>query len=459
VVIFGTIAGYYIGFSAERELDASSTLTKEDGRAKTWDLAPMNLQAAWADLRDVVVGKEGGMELEKRLVTDQEEIRGIVGIGRDGKVPFCVVRPESTREVAGVMKVSHARKIPVTVMYDDRRGDERDRTFNKGVCVDLSRMRGIHEDDNGRMVYVGAGSTLDEINSALRQKNECIGVEGNEQCSIGNIITLPQSGRDPSISSSVIGLTAVLADGTIIKTDSVQSGSNIQNVLIGSGSSFGIITEISLATSPSPQNSSIVSCTFDSPTSACIAAMALDLSHIRSIELLKQQTSPMDATVSSTLAIKLSGSSSDFKSQISQTQTILKKANGLQKLTVIPNHNGHTLHQHVDTPVIANPTQPLYKTSIRAHIPLRQLEGIIKATQSDFKESGLSGEISGRLDLGCLNTTLTYQDREKSLFREVEARFKKRVNDVGGKIEGSEMFDSNDAAGDMLRKVSLFHRL
>ena len=65
------------------------------------------------------------------------------GNGGNGPALFCVVYPASTAEVAAVVKICHARKVPVTAYSGGTSIEGGYAPTRGGVCLDLTRMNAV----------------------------------------------------------------------------------------------------------------------------------------------------------------------------------------------------------------------------------------------------------------------------------------------------------------------------
>ncbi|WP_157219351.1 FAD-binding oxidoreductase [Flavisphingomonas formosensis] len=226
------------------------------------------------------------MAAAARPVTDDlvAGLRGIVGqrgllLGADVATRSCdpfrdvppeggvIVRPASTGEVSRVLAFCHARGQRV-VTHGGRTGvaggayaglDE--------IILSLERFAQIEEIDAiGMSVVVQAGATLEAVQDAVAADGLLypidLGAKGS--ATIGGTIATNAGGnrvvRWGMTRANVLGLEAVLADGTIVSAMNRlvknNSGYDVKQLFIGSEGTLGVVTRAVLKLVPAPSSQS-----------------------------------------------------------------------------------------------------------------------------------------------------------------------------------------------------------
>lgn len=129
--------------------------------------------------------------------------------------------------------------------------------------LELQRLSGIVQHDVAdQVVVVRAGTPLRELNDALAQTGQCIPIAHPEvmplQGSVGGAIAynFPHllEGQTGTWRDWIVGLTAVLADGTVVKGGSKAvknvAGYDVQKLFIGARGTLGVVVEVILRTYP-----------------------------------------------------------------------------------------------------------------------------------------------------------------------------------------------------------------
>lgn len=152
---------------------------------------------------------------------------------------------------------------------------------HSGICIDLSRMDSIvafHPDDLD--VVVQAGVNWTELNGKIRDSGLFLPLDPSPTAQIGGMIATNCSGtnalRYGTMKDYVLSVTAVLADGTVIKTRrrprKTSAGYNLTALFTGSEGTLGIVTEATLKLAIIPHKESVATATFASVKDAVSAA-------------------------------------------------------------------------------------------------------------------------------------------------------------------------------------------
>ena len=182
-----------------------------------------------------------------------------------------VVRPQSTDEVAAVMRLCHAAKqvvVPAggaTGLVDGTVAGEDD------ILLSLERMNAIEElDEAGCTVTVQAGAALQTVQDRAVESDLMFpvdfGARGSAQ--IGGAISTNAGGnsviRFGMMREQVLGLEAVLADGTVVSSMNRllknNAGYDLKQLFIGTEGTLGIVTRAVLRLRPAlrSQNTAFV---------------------------------------------------------------------------------------------------------------------------------------------------------------------------------------------------------
>lgn len=182
-------------------------------------------------------------------------------------IPLALVRPGSTAEVSSLLRICSAAGQPVVVQggLSGLCGGGNPRANE--VAVSLERLNGIEEIDAASMTMtVKAGTPLQVIQEAADKAGFVfpldLGARGS--CNIGGNISTNAGGnqvlRFGMTRNLVLGLEAVLADGTVITSLNKMLKNNaaydLKHLFIGTEGTLGIVTRAVLRLFPKAQSRS-----------------------------------------------------------------------------------------------------------------------------------------------------------------------------------------------------------
>lgn len=194
--------------------------------------------------------------IEPRYLTDWSRTKG--------GSPCAVVLPRSTEEVAAVLKLCHAAGqsvVPQGGMTGLAGGAV---PSDRDICLSLERMRGIEEIDvSAAAMTVLAGTTLQAAQDAASGAGFELALDlgSRGSCQIGGVLATNAGGirviEYGSAREQVLGLEAVLADGTILnsmhKVLKNNTGYDLKQLFIGSEGTLGIVTRAVLRLRAKPR--------------------------------------------------------------------------------------------------------------------------------------------------------------------------------------------------------------
>ena len=181
--------------------------------------------------------------------------------------PIAVVRPKSTAEVAAVLRLCHEARQAV-VPWGGRTGLVEGTCADGAIALSLERMNRITDiDAEGATMTVEAGCVLQSVCEAADNKGLFfpldLGARGS--ATIGGNISTNAGGnrviRYGMMRELVLGLEAVLADGTIVSSLNHliknNAGYDLKQIFIGSEGTLGIVTRAVLRLRPKPVSQNV----------------------------------------------------------------------------------------------------------------------------------------------------------------------------------------------------------
>ena len=202
----------------------------------------------------------------------QTDERYLVDIkGTRGAMPLAVLRPASTAEVSRALALCHAAGIPV-VTQGGRTGLVQSHVPCEGeVVLSMERMNAIETiDADAAMATVQSGVVLQALQERLDGEGLMfpldLGARGS--CTVGGNISTNAGGnrviRYGMTRELVVGLEAVLADGTVL--DGLKpliknnTGIDLKQLFIGSEGILGVVTRAVLRLVPRPGERTVALC-------------------------------------------------------------------------------------------------------------------------------------------------------------------------------------------------------
>ena len=199
--------------------------------------------------------------------------------GHDRCAPMALVRPRSTAQVATCLRLCHEYAQPV-VVQGGLTGLAGGATPRAGeLALSLERLKGIESlDVAGATLVAGAGTPLAAIHEAAAAHGLqfALDLAARGSCTIGGNISTNAGGirviRYGMAREQVLGLEAVLADGTVVSSMNSMlknnAGYDLKQLFIGAEGTLGIITAAVLKLFPLPQATATAWLAIESPQTA-----------------------------------------------------------------------------------------------------------------------------------------------------------------------------------------------
>ena len=184
-----------------------------------------------------------------------------------------VVQPKTAREISRIISYCNGERIGVVPQGGNTGLVGGSVPVADEVVVSTERMNVIHGlDIDSGILTCDAGCVLQDLHGYAAERNHLVpldlGAKGT--CQIGGNVATNAGGqyfyRFGSLHANVLGLEAVLADGTILDLTSTNrkdnTGYDMKHLFIGSEGTLGLIAKINLSCPqlPSSRNAAFLAC-------------------------------------------------------------------------------------------------------------------------------------------------------------------------------------------------------
>jgi D-lactate dehydrogenase (cytochrome) len=228
-------------------------------------------------------------DLRTRLgtrVSDADAVREHHSHGESWHAPAApdiVCFPETAAEVAAIMSVSQRYQLPVVPFGAGTSLEGHVHALSGGISIDLRQMNRVLQISAEDLdVTVEAGVTRLQLSRALRNTGLMFPIDPGADATLGGMTATRASGttavRYGTMRENVLALTAVLADGRIIKTGTrarkSAAGYDLTRLFVGSEGTLGVITEVTLRLHPIPEAVSAAACSFETMQGAVDTVIA-----------------------------------------------------------------------------------------------------------------------------------------------------------------------------------------
>src|SRR3954467_208758 len=334
--------------------------------------------------------------------------------------PDAVVFPNTTEEVAEIVRICAAHKTPVVAYGTGTSLEGNVIPHHGGVVIDLANMNKVLRVSAEDLdVTVQARVTRKELNAFIRDQGLFFPIDPGADASLGGMAATRASGtnavRYGTMRENVLSLTVVLPDGKIIRTAQrarkSAAGYDLTRLFVGSEGTLGIITEVTVRLYGIPEAISAAVCAF--PTIAgAVDTVILTIQSgvpVARIELLDEaqidainKYSKLDHKVAPTLFFEFHGTPAGVAEQVETVNAIAAEHGGDDFSWATQPEDRSKLwqarHDAYYAALALRPGSKGWPTDVC--VPISRLAECIAETKSDLAQSPIPSALAGHVGDG-----------------------------------------------------------
>lgn len=373
--------------------------------------------------------------------------------------PDAVVFATSVEEIVAVHELCHAYDTPMIPYGSGTSLEGWLHAVRGGVCIDVSGMDQILEIRHQDMdVTIQPGVTRKQLNAALHGTGLFFPIDPGADASLGGMAATRASGtnavRYGTMRENVLGMTAVLADGRVMKTGGrarkSSAGYDLTHLLVGSGGTLATIAELTVKLHPLPEAISAAVCNFPSLDAAVRTVMqtiqlGVPIARIELIDALTVRAlnaySKTTLNEAPSLFFELHGSDSSVQEQVETIRMIADEHGGQDfAWAVNPEDRTRLWQARHDAYFASLALRPGCRSlTTDAVVPISRLAECIEATSVDIEASGMLAPIFGHVGDGNFHALILVDPDDEAEIAKADAiahRLAERVIGMGGSCTG-----------------------
>lgn len=374
----------------------------------------------------------------------------------ENQPPDAVAFPQSTAEVAAIVKICVRHGVPVIPFGTGTSLEGHVNAPFGGICVTLGQMNkivAVNAEDFDCVIQPGV--TREELNHHLRDRGLFFPIDPGANASLGGMAATRASGtnavRYGTMKDNVLSLEAVMADGRIVRSGGrarkSSAGFDMTRLLVGSEGTLAIITELTLKLHGIPEAMSSARCSFPSVEKACkavilTAQMGIPVARIELLDRLSVRAvnaySKLDLPETPLLLLEFHGTAASVAEQ-AETFGLLAKECGSSAFEWAANAEDRNRlwqarHSAYWASLALRPGAKGLSTDVC--VPLSRLAECVSAAQGRAAELGFTAPIVGHVGDGNFHTLLLIDTDNHAEIERAET-FIGWLNDLALSMDGT----------------------
>ncbi len=371
--------------------------------------------------------------------------------------PDAVLFVESQDEVRQVVEVARTHRVPIIPFGAGTSLEGHINAPRGGLSMDFSRMNQIISvNDRDLDCVVQPGVSRKQLNDYIRDMGLFFPVDpGAEEATIGGMASTRASGttatRYGTMRENVLNVTAVMADGSVIKTGQrarkSSAGYDLTKLLVGSEGTLGILTELTVRLYGIPERILAAVCTFTSLEGACNAViqsiqLGLGVARMELIDPLSIKAvnlhSKLTLREEPTLFLEFHGTEVGARDQVEQFKAIAEAegATGYDWAEREEDRNKLWRARHNAYWAIKSlyPGKDYLATDVC--VPISRLAECVAETQADIDRIGLIAPIVGHVGDGNFHSQPVFDRSNTDEVAKVQG-YMQRLSERAIRMEGT----------------------
>jgi D-lactate dehydrogenase (cytochrome) len=336
-----------------------------------------------------------------------------------------VIWVENADEVRNIVDVARAHRVPLIPFGAGTSLEGHINAPRGGLSIDFTRMnRVIAVNERDLDAVVEPGVSRKQLNDYLRDMGLFFPVDpGAEEATIGGMASTRASGttalRYGTMRENVLNLTAVMADGSVVKTAQrarkSAAGYDLTRLMVGAEGTLGVITELTVRLYGIPELILSAVCPFRTLEGACntvIQSMQLGLGVAR-MEVVDEAAihavnryAKLGLEEAPTLFLEFHGTNVSARDQVELFRQIAEGEGAIRFDWAEKEDDRRRLwkarHEFYWAVKSAWPGKDTFATDIC--VPISRLAECVVETQQDIKSLGLIAPIAGHAGDGNFHT-------------------------------------------------------
>ena len=378
----------------------------------------------------------------------------------DAGMPDLVAFPETTGEVAALVKICDRHAIPMVAWGTGTSLEGQVAALAGGLTIDLTGLNRVLSVSQASLdCRVEAGVTRIALNEHLRDTGLFFPLDPGADASIGGMAATRASGTNAvgygTMREIVLGLTVVTPQGEIVHTGTrarkSAAGYDLTRLYLGSEGTLGIITEVALRLYGLPESIVSATCQFPDLEGAVTTASLALQSNLKPARMELLDEVQMGACIAysklegldavPTLFLEFHGTEAAAREQAALLGEIATECGGYGfREATTPEARSRLWKARHDAYHAALALRPGKRNmSTDACVPIEKLTDIILETKRDIEETGLPAPIAGHVGDGNFHLGIVFDPSDPDEAERAEGlafRVSRRAIAMGGTCSG-----------------------